>query len=89
MEGQLQALGKKKTVKVERYQNEIKSAYIAEQQEKKQWTKRQQVIHGYEKQEEDLSIEWEEIVDNDVYSHIGGVLSMQGDSDDILIVTGH
>ena len=76
---------------MERYQNEIKSACIAEQQEKKQWTKRQQVIHGCEKQEEDLSIEWEEIVDNDstVYSHIGGVLSMQGDSDGIQIVTGH
>ena len=76
---------------MERYQNEIKIACIAEQQERKQWTKRQQVIHGYEKQEEDLSIEWEEIDDNNstVHSHIGGVPSMQGDSEGILIVMGN
>ena len=60
------------------------------QQERKQWTKRQQIIHSYGNQEEDLSTEREEIVDSDstVYSHIGGVRSMQGDGKGILIVMG-
>ena len=91
MEGRLKALGEKKTDKVKRYQNEMKSARVAEQQERKQWTKRQQIIHSYGNQEEDLSTEWEEIVDSDstVYSHIGGVYSMQGDGEGIMIVMGH
>ena len=91
MEARLKALGEKKTDKVKRYRNEMKSARVAEQQERKQWTKRQQIIHGYGKQEEDLSAEREEIVDSDstVYSHIGGVHSMQGDGEAILIVMGN
>ena len=91
MEGRLKALGEKKTDKVKKYRNEMKSARVAEQQERKQWKKRQQIIHGYENQEEDLSAEWEENVDSDstVYSHIGGVHSMQGDGEGILIVKGH
>ena len=77
MEGRLKALGEK-TDEVKRYWNEMKSARIAKQQERKQWTKRQQIIHSYGNQEENLSTEWEEIVDSDstVYSHIGGVRSM-------------
>ena len=91
MEGRLKALGEKKTDKVKRYRNEMKSARVAEQQERKQWTKRQQIIHSYGNQEEDLSTEREEIVDSDstVYSHIGGVHSMQGDGEGIMIVMGH
>ena len=69
----------------------MNSAHVAEQQERKQWTKRQQIIHSYGNQEEDLSAEREEIVDSDsaVYSHIGGVHSIQGDGEGILIVMGH
>ena len=69
----------------------MKSARVAEQQERKQWTKRQQIIHSYGNQEEDLRTEREEIVDSDstVYSHIGGVYSMQGDGEGIMIVMGH
>ena len=91
MEGRLKALGEKKTDKVKRYRNEMKSARVAEQQERKQWTKKQQIIHSYGNQEEDLTAEPEEIVDSDstVYSHIGGVHSMQGDGEGILIVMGH
>ena len=91
MEGRLKALGEKKTDKVKRYRNEMKSARVAEQQERKQWTKRQRIIHSYGNQEEDLSAEREEIVDSDstVYSHIGGVYSMQGDGEGIMIVMGH
>ena len=36
MEGKLKALGEKKTDKVKRYRNEMKSAHVAEQQERKQ-----------------------------------------------------
>ena len=91
MEGRLKALGEKKTDKVKRYRNEMKSARVAEQQERKQWTKKQQIIHSYGNQEEDLTAEPEEIVDSDstVYSHIGGVHSMQGDGKGILILMGH
>ena len=91
MEARLKTLGEKKTNKVKRYRNEMKSARVAEQQERKQWTKRQQIIHSYGNQEEDLSAEHEEIVDSDstVYSHIGGVHSIQGDGEGILIVMGH
>ena len=73
MERRLKVLGEKKTDKVKRYQNELKSARVAEQQERKQWTKRQQIIHSYGSQEEYLSTEQEEIVNSDstVYSHIG------------------
>lgn len=69
----------------------MKSVRIVEQQERKQLTKRQQIIHGYRNQEEDLSAEWEECVDSDstVYSCIGGVHSVQGDGEGILIVIGH
>ena len=89
MEGRLKALGEK-TDEVKRYWNEMKSASVAKQQERKQWTKRQQIIHSYGNQEENLSTEREEIVDSDstVYSHIGGVRSMQGDGKGILIVMG-
>ena len=91
MEARSKTLGEKKTDKVKRYRNEMKSARVAEQQERKQWTKRQQIIHSYGNQEEDLSAEHEEIVDSDstVYSHIGGVHSIQGDGEGILIVMGH
>ena len=91
MEARLKPLGDKKTDRMKRYRNEMKSARVAEQQERKQWTKRQQIIHSYGNQEEDLSAEHEEIVDSDstVYSHIGGVHSIQGDGEGILIVMGH
>ena len=87
MEERLKALEERKTDKVKRYRNEMKSAHVAEQQERKQLTKSQQIIRGYGNQEEDLSTEQEEILDSGM--HIGGVHSMQGDGEGILIVIRH
>ena len=51
MEGKLKALGETKTDKVKRYHYEMRNACVAEQHERKEWMKRQQIIHGYEIQE--------------------------------------
>ena len=57
MEGRLKALGETKTDKMKRYHYEMRNACVAEQHERKEWTKRQQIIHGYGTQEEGLSAE--------------------------------
>ena len=90
MEARLKYLGKKKKDEVKKYRNEMKSARVAEQQERKQWVKRQQIIHSYGTQEDELDIEQGEMVDSEstIYSRIGGVHSMEGESEGILLVTG-
>ena len=91
MEVKLKVLGKKQTDEVKKYQNAMKTARVAEQQERKQWCKKQQIIHSYGNQEEE-TMEEEEVMDSDstVYSHIGGVHSTEGEDDEgFLIVTGH
>ena len=92
MKAKREALEKKKTEAVKKYRNAMKTARVAEQQERKQWCKRQQIIHSYGNQEEELTIEEEGVADSDsaVYSHIGGVHSTEGEEDEgFLIVMGH
>ena len=54
----------------------MKAAHVAEQQERKQWTKRQQILHSYGNQEDELAPDGEEAdpVDSDaaLYTLIGG-----------------
>ena len=71
MEARLKYLGKKKKDEV-KYRNEMKSARVAEQQERKQWVKRQQIIHSYKIQEDELDIEQGEMVDSEslLFTHI-------------------
>ena len=90
MKVKLKVLGKKQTDEVKKYRNAMKTVRVAEQQESKQWCKKQQIIHSYDNQEEE-TMEEEEVMDSDsaVYSHIGGVHSTEGEDDEgFLIVTG-
>jgi len=48
-------LQRKKTDEVKRYRIQMKAAHVAEQQERKQWTKRQQILHSYGNQDDDLA----------------------------------
>ena len=54
MEERANTLGKKKTDSVKKYRNEMKSARVAVQQDRKQWVKRQQIIHSYRQHEDRL-----------------------------------
>ena len=54
IEEKSKALEKKKTDEVKKYRIQMMTARVAEQQERKQWTKRQQILHSYGNQEEEL-----------------------------------
>ena len=69
----------------------MKTACIAEQQERKQWVKRQQIVHSYGSQEDQLGTQEEGMVNSDssIHSHIGGVRSVDDGGKEILLLTGH
>ena len=73
MEQRSKVLAEKKTTEVKKYRNQMNSARVAEQQERKHWTKRQQIIHSYGNQEDDLIVEDTDPVHSDetLYSLIG------------------
>ena len=87
-------LQRKKTDEVKRYWIQMKVACVAEQQEWKQWTKRQQILHSYGNQEDEPAPDGEEAdpVDSDaaLYTLIGGHYSSDhGDDQGDLLVLGH
>ena len=85
------ALEKKKTDEVKKYRIQMKTARVAEQQERKQWTKRQQILHSYGNQEEELEpTEEADPLDSDasVYALIGGEHSAESDDRGDLLVLG-
>ena len=90
MEQRSKVLAAKKTTEVKKYRNQMKSTRVAEQQERKHWTKRQQIVHGYGNQEDDLIGEGTEPVDSDetLYSLIGGESIADGDGEGHLLALG-
>ena len=91
IEQRSKALVKKKTDEVKKYRIQMKTARVAEQQERKQWTKRQQIVHSYDNQEEELEqTEEADPVDSNttVYALIGGEHSADSDGHGDLLVLG-
>ena len=81
---------KEKTTEVKKYRNQMKSARVAEKQERKHWTKRQQIVHSNGNQEYDLIAKDTDPVDSDeaLYSLIGGESIADGDGERHLLVLG-
>ena len=90
MEQRSKVLAEKKTTELKKYRIQMKSARVAEQQERKHWTKRQQIVHSYGNQEDDLIGEDTDPVDSDetLYSLIGGESIAGGDGEGHLLVLG-
>ena len=81
----------KKTDEVKKYRIQIKTAYVAEQQERKLWTKQQQILHSYGNQEEELEqTEEADPMDSDtsVYALIGSEHIAESDVHGDLLVSG-
>ena len=90
MEQRSKVLAEEKTTEVKKYRNQMQSTRVAEQQERKHWTKRQQTVHSYGNQEDDLIGEDTDPVDSDetLYSLIGGESITDGDGEGHLQVLG-
>ena len=84
-------LEEKKTTEVKKYRNQMKSTRVAEPQERKHWTKRQQIVHSYGNQEDDLIGEDTDPADSDetLYSLIGGDSIADSDGEGHSLVLGH
>ena len=54
MEQRSKVLAEEKTTEVKKYWNQMQSTRVAEQQERKHWTKRQQTVHSCGNEEDDL-----------------------------------
>ena len=85
-EERAKVLGKKKTEEVKKYRIQMKSARVDEQQERKQWAKRQQILHSYGNQEEELepTNDQADPVESDdaLYALVGGESSTEDDDEE-------
>ena len=92
-EERAKVLGKRKTEEVKKYRLQMKSARVDEQQERKQWAKRQQILHSYGNQEEELepADDQADPVESDdaLYALVGGESSTEGNDEGDLLVLGH
>ena len=83
-------LEEKKTTEVKKYRNQKKSARVAEREERKHWTQRQQIVHSYGNQEDDHIGEDQDSVDSNevLYPLIGGEHIADSDGKEHLLVLG-